>query len=370
MRARAPRRIGPAESGAIAVLASIVLAVVAGFAALSLAVAHKMTVKTQLQAALDGGALAGAISLDGTAAGLADAQRSGLRIATLHPLDATTVAIALGDVVPGYWDSRTRLFSVTGDMVSIGGTPILLAPSTTPQYYNAVRVTGGADGQAGHNSPLEVMFASFVGGADSLRVGTQAIAVGGGPCSDDGCTLPLAVPSCSLVDEGGRLACGQTFTLGFNHGHGKDVAFADLEQPSNQPTPPRTIAQLLGAQTCGNPTVKVGDLVRLSNGDFFDAHVESSFRGPNLDLVCSSGPPYTGCPRRQIPVVNAGIICDAPLNQEHEVVGFASIVILGTRSTPGSERSIDVYLDCSGVSEADVGCASFGITSRRVRLGQ
>lgn len=367
---RGSTRSAPArhpETGAIAVLAAVIFVAVGSFVALSLNVALKMSAKVQLQTAFDGAALAGVMSLNGSEQGLCDASTTALRVAGMHALDAASVQIAGSDAVAGYWDVGTLSFFNTGDTILVGDNAIALDPATTPMYYNAVQVMGGAGDAEGHNSALEVVLGNFLGGAKTMQVKAGATALGGGPCSDD-CTLPLVVPSCSLLDNSGALACGQTVTLYFNHGHGKDIAFADMNQPSAQPTPESVISQNQGAQTCGGPPAGVGDNVRLSNGDFFDNHVESSFYGPDASMVCSAGPPYAGCPRRQLGVVNMGSNCDSPMVARYALVGFAQIVIVGTRSTPGSERSIDVYVDCTGQSSAPSGCANFGFSSRKTRL--
>ena len=365
------------ERGAIAVVAAVVLVVVGAFLALSLNVGNKMLAKTELQSAIDSAALAAAMSLNGTTPGVAATHNVAQKYAGVHKLHKNPVSINAntgngrsGDVVAGYWNATTKQFYSDGDTVTIGDSAVTLNQGTGAQYYNAVKVTGAADNGSGHNSALDVYFGAFLGGQTSMTVTTSAVAVGGGPCADNGCTLPLVVPSCALQDAGGNIACGTVQTLTFNHGQGKDVAFADITQPSGQPNPNTVISQNQSAQTCSNPSVNVGDTVQLSNGNFFNNHVEDSFYGPNVNMVCSDPAPYTNCPRRTIAVVNIGNDCSVPMNQSHTVVGFVQVVITATQSTPGNARSITVYIDCSGTSNAPSGCASFGYASYKVRLAQ
>jgi Flp pilus assembly protein TadG len=364
------------ERGSIAVLAAVVLVVVGAFLALSLNVGHKVTARTQLQAALDAGALAGAKELDGTTAGLAAVHTTAQAYAAIHRIDNAAVAVGLnasnawgGDIVAGYWDTTHAQFYSDGQTVTIGSSSVTLDQATTPQFYNAVKVLGGADGSNGHNGALGVYFGAFLGSANNLTTSSSAIAVGGGPCQENGCALPLAVPSCALQDANGNLACGTVMTLNFNHGHGKDIAFADITQPSGQPNPNSVITQNQSAQTCSNPSVNVGDNIQLSNGNFFNNHVEDSFYGPNANMVCSDPAPYTNCQRQVISVVNISD-CSAPMNGSDTVIGFVRVVITATQSTPGNARSITVYIDCTGTSSASSGCASFGYGSYKVRLAQ
>lgn len=358
------------ERGAIAVLAAIVLLVVGGFMALSLNVGHLMNARTQMQGALDSAALAGARELDGTSGGLTAARNVAVTFGTRHYIDRMAVGMGVSDVTAGYWDKATKSFFTTGQTVTIGDSTVTLDPAATAPYYNAVSARSVTDGVGSHNSQLDVWFGAFLGNIRKTHTGASAVAVGGGPCTDTGCTLPLAVPSCALLDNGGNLACGTTMTLNFNHGHGKDIAFADITQPSGQPNPNTVIDQNHAAQTCTNPTVKVGDTVRLSNGNFFNNHVEDSFYGPDASMVCNAAYPYTNCPRKEVAVVNIGTNCGVPMNQSHSVVGFVQVVITGTQSTPGNARSITVYLDCNGgpSNSGASGCASFGWGSQNLRL--
>src|SRR5262249_55579757 len=159
------------------------------------------------------------------------------------------------------------------------------SPSTTAQYYNAVRIAAAADGAAGHNAPIPVWFTGFVGGAQTLNLNARAVAVGGGPCSNNGCTLPMVVPSCSLLDGSGNLACGTLVTLHFNYGYGKQVALADVVQPSRSVSNSEERQQMADGAACRNPVVEVGDVVALGNGNDFNSQVEANMYWPT-NIVC------------------------------------------------------------------------------------
>jgi len=349
-------------------LAAVVVLLFGGFLALSLNTGHMMNARAQLQGAYDAAALAGAHELDGTVAGVTDAKATAVAYGHLHRLDRVAVGLLASDVLPGHWDSVARAFYTTGDTVHIGDADVTLSPASTAQYYNAVKVTASTDGASGHNQPLAVWFSNFIG-RTTVRVGASGIAVGGGPCTDSGCTLPLALPSCALVDAGGNVACGTTMTLHFNHGYGKDVALASLI-PGFSASNFQERVQMHNGASCVNGTVEVGDDVRLGNGNDFNSQVESNMYFPT-NIVCTGVPsPYTGCPRREVAVVNIGTNCSVPMNRTVEVVGFARIVILATDSS-GADRSITVYLDCTGASSnASAGCANFGYGAKKLRLVQ
>jgi hypothetical protein len=357
------------QEGAIAILAAIVLIALGGMIALSLNMGHKASARTQLQAAYDGGSLAGALSLDGTTAGITRANSAGLRIAELHSLDRFEVALNSSDVVPGYWNSSTKTFFAFGQTVTIGDSPLFLDQALTPQYFNAIKVAGGADGLSGHNYSLDVILGGFFGASVNLKVTSDAVAVGGGPCSVTGCTLPLAVPTWALLDATGATACGTVMTLDINPGHGKQAAFADVTQPGHQPTPNiikdqnAAVAHCAATPDSPDVTTAVGDDIQLSQGNFMNNAVEKSFD----DLACAAAAPYAGCPRYQIPVVN--IDQNTPMNQDHLVVGFVRVVFLGADG-PGATTAVHIYIDCTGTSTGPTGCASFGFNTKKVRLVQ
>ncbi len=362
------------ESGAIAVIAAIVLMVVGAFLALSLNIGHQVKARTELQAALDSGALAGARQLDGTTAALGTAHAKAWGFATDHAIDKLAVAVgsngtnaAGGDIVVGYWNPTTRQFYSDGQSVTINGTNVSLSQAGTPQFYNAVKVVGGADGASSHNPALDVYFGGFLtGGPTKMATSSMAIAVGGGACGEPACALPFAIPSCALQEEAGG-GCGSTIWFYFNHGHGKDIAFANIANPNQHPNTPDMAAQVAAAPTCGNQPVTVGEGVTVSNGDNFNQQIQSAFSSPT-NQICTSQPPYTDCVHGVISVVDISD-CSAPMTGAKTVIGFVRVVILGTQITPGNSRAIKMYVDCTGTSTAAGGCVSFGYNGK-VRLVQ
>jgi hypothetical protein len=352
------------QRGAIAILAAIVLIALGGMIALSLNIGHKVSARTELQASFDSGSLAGALSLNGTTAGITKGKSIGMYVAVRHAVDKYAVALNSTDVVPGYWNSTSKTFYSFGQSVTIGDSAVLLDQAATPQYFNAFKIGGGADGQSGHNSSLDVILGGFFGPNGKMAVATSAVAVGGGPCSATGCTLPLAVPAWSLLDAGGAPACDTTITMGFNFGQGKLVAFADIRQSANNPPNFQDIQAQNQLCTTATPVPSsVGDVVHLTNG-VLPQQAYDSFD----PLICTvAAAPYASCPRYQIPVINIG---QTPMNQTQAVVGFASVVLLGQNRVNGNTASITIYIDCAGTSAGPTGCASFGFNTKKVRLVQ
>lgn len=371
------------ERGAVALLAAFVIFVVGGFLALSLNVGHKMTTKAQLQMALDSAALAGAMSLDGTTAGIASAKATAQSFAAQHALDKDPVSITAGDVKVGFWDTVGKRLYFTGQtipdtVVAVGGAPVTLSEANTPQFYNAVQVKGGADGTTGHNAPVPVFFGAFLGGATQMLVGATSTAVGGGTCSQQRCVMGMVVPICAISDGAGSTMCGQTITLGFNGGAGAPMAFADVTPPGIRAERDEIIDKNDDAENCRDtreqatnvydPEV-IDGLATLDAGSYRDSVGDSVRQMLCLEVV----PPFAGCKRRQIPVVNTG--CGGPVAGQVQPIGFVNVVVRQVDTAPANTFSMQVYIDCTASEDqtgnvGPEGCANFGMRPRTLRLTQ
>src|SRR4051794_15987545 len=371
------------EHGAIAIIAALVFLVVGGFLALSLNVGHKMALKAQMQAAYDAAALAGARTLDGSTTGIAKAHLTARTYGTLHSLDRTT-AIGLdgnpgnasaGDIVAGYWDSATRQFSSDGQTIRIGGTAITLSRTTTPQYYTALKVQGVTDGQTGHNAPFDVFFNAFLNSVATFKVGTAAVAVGGGPCTE-GCAIPLVIPSCALFDGSGNLRCDQP--QGFLAPSTIDtIGLTDLNQgPSTNPNTGSVAAATTNGTTCSH-NIKVGSDIGIENGNNLNSGaIYNGFRA----LMCPVGTPVANCPTYVVPVVDMGACPPPNYNQPQPVVGFVRVALLCVKRNgmpdlpdcdPGFDKvELKFAMSCTGTSGAAGGCASLGFGAKTFRLVQ
>ncbi len=127
------RAAAPARRGAMLVLAAVLLAVLLGVVAFGLDLGCVVLVRTQLQAAADSAAMAGAASM-----GLPRDQMVAVaqRYAAFHTAGSRPVNLLAADVEYGTWDATTRRFTPSD---AVG---------------NAVRITARTDESTGGEAPL------------------------------------------------------------------------------------------------------------------------------------------------------------------------------------------------------------------------
>ncbi len=369
------------ERGAVAVIAAFVFIVMGAFLALSLNVGHKMAVKAQMQSAFDAAALAGVRTLNGAAPGITNAHLTARSYGIRHSLDRNDIGLdanlgngATGDVVAGYWNPSLRQFFSDGQTITIGGTSIVLSRLTTPQYYVALKVQGVTDGAGAHNAPVDVFFNAFLS-RSTYNVGTSAVAVGGGPC-DEGCAIPLVIPSCSLVDASGNLRCDQPQGF-FAPATIDTVGLTDLNQgPATNPNTGSVAAATSNGTTCAR-AIHVGSDLGVENGNNINSKaIYDGFRA----LMCPVGTPLASCPTYAVPVVDMGACPPPNYNQPRAVVGFVRVAVLCVKRNgppdlpdcdPGFDQvEIKFAMSCGGVSGAKGGCASLGYGAKTFRLVQ
>ena len=369
------------EQGAVAIIAALVFIVMGAFLALSLNVGHKMAVKTQMQASYDAAALAGVRNLNGTTAKMNSAHLTAQSYGMRHSLDLNPIGLdanlgngGAGDIVAGYWDPGLRQFFSDGQTINIGGTRIILNRLTTPEYYIALKVQAATDGAGAHNAPEDVFFKAFLN-KSTYQVGTSAVAVGGGPC-DEGCSIPLVIPSCTLIDAGGNLRCDQTQEF-FAPATIDTVGLTDLNQnPATNPNTGSVAAATTNGMTCAK-AVHAGSQIGVSNGDNLNAkQIYDGFRA----LMCPPGTPLANCPTYAVPVVDMGACPPPNFNQPRAVVGFVRVALLcvkrnGKADLPDcdptfSGTEIQFAMSCAGTSGAGGGCASLGYGAKTFRLVQ
>jgi Flp pilus assembly protein TadG len=392
------RRQRQTEGGAIAVLAAIVLIAIGGFLALSLNVGHKMNAKAQLQSAMDAAALGGAGELNGTSIATTNAHPVALAYANQHFLDTTAVAVnqnfsntSGGDIEVGYWDARTNQFYSEGDSPLIGDFDLVLSHTATPQFLNAVRVRGGADGVSGHNSPLDVFLSSFLGGVSTLSVKASAVAMGGGPCFASRNVVPIEVASCALTDANGDTLCNQDVVLTLPTAGLWNAALADLTPPAAVVDDAELGQQLTDAWN-GN-SVPIAAFP--TPGDIDSAITGTTGTLTTQGLTVGTGPgnmpaaaidtgafgttPRAGATRVRMPVVTTPDGNKGPCTSNMHTptvtpIGFVNVVFrqVNLAPGPGLPRTIRVWIDCNQSAVADApldlgraGCANFGYSALR-----
>jgi hypothetical protein len=185
------------QRGNVLVFVTLALIALFGFAAWSTETGQAWTARSQLQAASDSAALAGAGELidpnsnqpaDPSAA-IAAAQAFGLENKSI----GVPIAIPAGDIETGRWDVAARTF-----------TP--LPGSTDPAEVRAVRLLGRRDDTA--NGPIPTVLGRIMG-VDSIAVATEAVGYIGwaGLMPPGTALLPIALDCCKISGA----SCDQSY---------------------------------------------------------------------------------------------------------------------------------------------------------------
>lgn len=224
---RAPGR--SRERGATAVVVALMLTVIGAFLALGMNVGHVMSVRGELQNAVDAGALAGVRELDGRYENLVSAPGLAVDFTNRHETDSRLgIGAGLGDVQLGNWDRErpkaTAFTAIPADQWAARALDV-----------NAVRVVAGREEARGN--ALDVWFSVFLG-RDKADVGAEAVAATGGPCESKCTNAPLVIRYGCLVDGG--LRCGDPYVIGVSPAPIDSAGFSDLvpmtADPGNNPS--------------------------------------------------------------------------------------------------------------------------------------
>jgi hypothetical protein len=189
-------------------------------AALATDVGHVWAARTQLQAANDSSALAGAGHLYDHNNGqltLPDATAAAQSYGSQNQADHRSVGILAGDIVFGDWNLATETFT------PLSGTP------TDPSQVTAVQVMGRLDGT--QNGPVPTVLARVVGrnsfdvrttatgylgfaltfppGTVDFPIAIDCCAIGGDSCNGDYCDIVTNTPPnpCFLEDGVTQVSC-------------------------------------------------------------------------------------------------------------------------------------------------------------------
>jgi Mg-chelatase subunit ChlD len=135
------------------VLAALLMVVILGLVAFAVDIGYIVLVRTELQAAADSAALAGAANM----ANPADAIEMAKRFAAQNTAGRRNVQLADADIEFGVWDANTRVFTKSGD-----------------QSGNALRVTTRRNDLTGGNA----LFFARIFGLRSFDVSASAVALG------------------------------------------------------------------------------------------------------------------------------------------------------------------------------------------------
>lgn len=363
------------QSGSILVWAVLSLALLITLLAVAMTVGRVVSVRGSLQNGVDSAALAGASALTMTPPGLAVAPVVSVAYAARHVTDAglTIEVDPDADVVLGQWERTTNVF-----------TPVAGRTKEDAWRINAVQVSAGRETSRGNAVPAA--FGQAFSGRDTLDVRARAVAVAGGPCSED-CAFPMVFADCDLTPE--RLdpsrsdsLCGRTTAYVFHNDWTDNAGLTSLDGTVHASTTSVRNALSSNCSQDDDIATQVDDSIWVENGD-------------NLNPLA----PYMRAERtgsvQTSPVVSTANNCaanDPKFNREAAIVGYTSwILCWATGSSVGSwppdgwpavcpavaagaKNTVYVVHLCDyvqpGGSGGVGGCRYFGTSTTRSRLVQ
>ena len=186
-----PIAVGPRrerQQGTVILICVVGMVGLIALAALATDVGHVWAARTQLQAATDSSAMAGAGDLFDHANAqltLPEATAAAQSYGAQNQADHKSVQIVAGDIVFGDWDLATETFT------PLSGTP------SDPSQVTAVQVLGRLDGT--QNGPVPTVLARVVG-RNSFDVTTTAIGYLGfqGTFPPGTVDLPITIDCCAI----------------------------------------------------------------------------------------------------------------------------------------------------------------------------
>ncbi|MBY0547906.1 MAG: hypothetical protein K2W95_11460 [Candidatus Obscuribacterales bacterium] len=314
--------------GTILIIPVILMALM--FGSMAMDVSHVVSVRQELQSAVDAAAMAGAQSLSTDSQSV---ERHAREVCRLNYADGTSVD-----------DASTPMdVSVT----------VVPSTVTTP---GTVRVTA----EVTSSNILAKLFNHH-----TTKVRASALAGGTGPLAQmNGTTLfPLAV---SLDDSKkslnfrplNELHVGDTFELVINSQQYKNAAFTSFSDPNtNANWIKAAIAQSLGIPTSTSvtiPPVKVGDQISLANGV--------------LGQKALASDPYYSALAQQEVIYLAVVEGSVPFNQTRPLVGFIGVKVnsITTNKSGGIVEQISVTLKkplSTGIEGAVTGSTALNTTA-------
>jgi hypothetical protein len=184
------------ENGAILPFVMVSLLALFAFAAWSTETGRVWQTKSQLQAAADAAALAGAgslLSADFTSVDEGSARTAAMAYGAQHVALGSNLTIAAVDVEAGSWDMASQTFTA-------------LPGNTNPDVMRSVRVTARRDENV--NGPIDTVLGRILG-INSISVDTDAVAEWGfaGSGAAGIVSLPIAIDCCAVTGP----ACDQNY---------------------------------------------------------------------------------------------------------------------------------------------------------------
>jgi Flp pilus assembly protein TadG len=167
------------QSGAVAVIAAIVILALIGFGALALDIGHLVDVKAELQKAADAGALAGARALglpkDVTEWQWDNGKNSAVSMVRNNYADNLSLAdFSAANVEAGYWDMSWTLATAPAHLLGYTD-PAAFVPTNNQAAAVKVKIAK-TKGGSGSSAPVVTYLASILG-IDSLEATASSVAM-------------------------------------------------------------------------------------------------------------------------------------------------------------------------------------------------
>lgn len=263
------------ETGATAVYAAVVLALLLMFAALGVDVGYLYGVRNELHNAADAGALAGASKLFSSDGELTcdEAIAEATRITAANKTGNQDVVA--GAVETGHWSFASRTFTASENTTQLEGWQEMSSSDLdgNPDFINAVRVQT-------QRSDTPSFFAKIIG-FDSFFVNNDAVAWLGFPGTFQ-VDQPIAICKESIFDPADEsYSCNKGRMI--NSGGGNTAAWTNFSQPCKNATPSTVKPYICGK---GSPQLQAGQGL---------GTIEGETSSPQQLIVCwKTGSTYNG----------------------------------------------------------------------------
>jgi Flp pilus assembly protein TadG len=377
------------QRGATAVFVALTLLVIAGFLALAINVGHLHSVRGELQNGSDSSALAGTVDLNGMVSGLDPAIASAGLFAGYHDTDGQVQEVA-SPIELGHWPSGSEANVCAAGEVATGTAQppnytkfcrVDARDATAALRINAVRVVTSRAAGAPGGGAAPVFMNALLGASSTTDVGTEAVAVSGGPSQLTICPHVPFVIRQECLQGAGAIQCGQPLFLGLGSTPVNTAGWTlfSLQTPNTnalcsylQNPPPSC------SETAGN-VIQTGSDIATGNGDNISGSCPGG-GGGKPPTLCQLLKTFQG-QTVEIPVIDDGQGCMTPYSGTATVTGFATLAItqvyckgdpLPATGTPCSVFATDQCLAvsylCDQIDTNDPGGGAWFGTAVRPRL--
>lgn len=332
------------QRGATAVVVAVVIAVLVGMLSLALNIGHQLSFRGEMQNAVDSSALAGAIALDGTSAGITAATTTATNFALAHVTDSNPgEPVPAGLIEFGIWHRATRAFQlVTG------------RDAASAAQINSVRVRS--------TMQSKVWMPSFLGAGPQAAVGAQAIAVSGGVSEIECGDMPFVIRQGCVADACPRSRNDPEYSGGYYYvalsSDTVDTGGLTNLLPGPGVNTPAVCGILNDPQYCEknrpNDPLGQGDSIYMGNGAPWGAQCGNG-------SICGILQRRVG-EEAMLPIVQydgePATQCDGKYNQAATIAGFATVKIVLVRCSKNGVTKSDLSLTQAQVTQMLANCAA------------